>query len=375
MPRRKAAQKGFPWYRRFNDSWYITNERGRPESLKRLDGSLVKGKDNEAEAIAVWKEMQVFANAPANRDSNPVRLVLDLYLQWLVKKGTNTETVKKYEVFFRSFLERWPNLMCSELRPHHLREWWDKDHKDWGETTRYLSASAFRSAFNWAKGGEGDLIDSNPLTGMHMPQRRSRGATAVVDPDLLKRFIDRLPEYFRDFVEVLFQTGTRPVNLCRAEARHLDEEQCALIFGAHNTDPGTKVHKTYEKTGKPLIIPLSDRSLEICKRLAERYPDGPLFRTKSGKRWESARVADHMHYYAESMGVAGEIYAYCARHTLASNLLKEGTPTAAITHIFGWRDDSMLYHHYGHIDQLAKQSREILNRHHQRQNGQGGGKN
>src|SRR4051794_20514667 len=115
MPRRKAAQKGLPWYRRGNDTWCVTNDRGRPESLKRADGSIVKGKENEAEAVAVWAEMRTFANAPANKDRNPVRLVLDLYLQRLVQKNKDEGLVKRYESFFASFLRRWPDLTCADM--------------------------------------------------------------------------------------------------------------------------------------------------------------------------------------------------------------------------------------------------------------------
>ncbi|HZY85293.1 MAG TPA: hypothetical protein VFE78_10715, partial [Gemmataceae bacterium] len=62
MPRRKAAQRGFPWYRRSADAWCVTNEQGRPESLKDATGHVIKGEANEAEAVKVWGEMRAFAD-------------------------------------------------------------------------------------------------------------------------------------------------------------------------------------------------------------------------------------------------------------------------------------------------------------------------
>ncbi len=47
MPRRKAAQRGFPWYRKFNDTWYVTANNGQ-HALRGKDGRPIRGKDNEA---------------------------------------------------------------------------------------------------------------------------------------------------------------------------------------------------------------------------------------------------------------------------------------------------------------------------------------
>ena len=66
MPRRKVSQKGFPWHRKFDDCWYVTDPHsGDQRRICDAHGAAIRGKGSEAKAIEVWHQMMALANAPA----------------------------------------------------------------------------------------------------------------------------------------------------------------------------------------------------------------------------------------------------------------------------------------------------------------------
>jgi integrase len=108
-----------------------------------------------------------------------------------------------------------------------------------------------------------------------------------------------------------------------------------------------RAHKTADKTGRPLVIPLTDKAYEVCLRLAEKYPEGALFRTRTGRPWTSDLLGNRLWRLAEKSGV--KVLAYGYRHTRATELLEKGVPDAEVAAILGHTSTVMLYQHYGHL--------------------------
>jgi integrase len=189
-----------------------------------------------------------------------------------------------------------------------------------------------------------------------------------VDKETVDAFISDVPAYLQDILTVLWETGTRPSNLCRARVPNLDEENGCLIFAPHNSVPEHPIHKTFERTGEPLFVPLPDRSLEICKRLKDRRiaegdPEGHLFKSASGRPIRPKQFSSLTHEHAKRRGLKGKMFNYAARHTRATAMLEDGFTDMEVAKNHGLRDGRMVYLHYGHLGTRARKLRENINKH------------
>ena len=103
----------------------------------------------------------------------------------------------------------------------------------------------------------------------------------LVTPEIFEqilRLVRKQP--FRDLLVATWETGCRPQESLAVEARHVDLPNARWVFPAD------------ESKGEqwPRIIYLTDKALEITKRLMKRHPRGPIFRNTSGKPWTTDAV-------------------------------------------------------------------------------------
>jgi hypothetical protein len=345
MPRRKRGEKGKPWLRKLSNGtlrWYMPKGAtgGKLVPITRKDDTFIDGKEAESDAIQAWHAWMASAQAPEKGEDNEVRLVLDLYLQH-VQKHASKKTLDAYVGFFRSFRDQWPGLLVRHLWPLHVDQWWEQCHRTWGPSTRLYSATALQAALNWAAGTQGGLIPKNPLKGMKMPRGRSRGADALIDDDDHKKLLAAVPDDLRDVLITLRHTGTRPSTVSRVTASEFDAEQ-----GTWRLDP--ERHKSGKKTGMPLVV-LPPALVELCKRLALKHPQGPLFRTKKGEPWYAAKLASRILWYKKKLQV--KVIAYGYRHNLATDLLEQGVADAQVAATRDgdgcWQEDGFAARSYG----------------------------
>jgi integrase len=349
--KKKASRRGTPWLRKLANGtlrWYLPKHLtgGKLVPVERADGSFVDGPENEVEARRLAAELEVARRAGAAGMDNPLRLVLDRYLLWLEEERKASADYQESALrFFREFLKLYTNLTVGELTVRHFTDWFAA-RPGWSDRYKTLAGRIFQSALNWARGVEGGrIIPQNPLEGWRLRTTRSRGAEVLVEPADHEAMLEAASPALRDVLVVLRETGTRPVNLCRATAANLDRDQRALVLAEHNVRG--RAHKTADKTGRPLVVPLTDAAYEVCVRLAERHPEGPLFRTYRGRPWTDNVLAARVYYLSRKLGVKVTAYGY--RHTRATELLANGTPDAVVAAVLGHTGTAMLYKHYGHL--------------------------
>jgi integrase len=331
---------------------------GKFVPVERADGSFVDGRDAEAEAQRLVVEKEVGARAHFAGLDNPVRLVLDRYLQWLRGKGTTTDHIQNNVRFYKEFLARWPELRVKNVKVDHFRVWF-ADKPNWGSSYQHRVGQAFKTAFRWAAGVEGgNLIPKSPLEGWRLPSVRSRGAETLITEEDHQKLLEAASADLRDVLVVLRAVGTRPVNLWRTTAENLYRDRRMLILGEWNAGGDGPAHKTADKTGRPLVVPLTPKAYEVCVRLADRYPEGPLFRTRRGLPWTSNRLARSVYKLTRRTGVKAIAYGY--RHTRATELLLCGTPDAEVAAILGHTNTAMLYKHYSHLSNKMEKLRDRL---------------
>jgi integrase len=355
--------RGKPWYREARDQWCVTIN-DKITTLYDTKGHPITGKDNRTAAEQAWHEMVVLASVPDNGADNEVKTILELYLQDCQKRGVTEKTLTTYTAYFKSFNALYPKLSVRDLRPAHVRDWWERCHPEWKSSIRNLSGSAFKAAFRWAAapGKGGAIIPRNPLEGMALPTMKKKSADVVVSDEEFAKLMELVKSApVRDILTVAWETGTRPVNLSRATAANLTEDEAAFIFTDKNTEPGSPVHKTFKQTGRPLLVPLTDAARDVVRRLAAQYPDGPLFRTPTGLPWTAVRLANTILYYADQVGLKNRFTAYSCRHTRATALLEAGHTDTDVAAILG-NTPAVIHRNYSHVAAKVNRLRDILNR-------------
>jgi hypothetical protein len=311
MAKKKARRgaNGLPWLRNGRRQYYVTDPvSGKKRALLDTNGDIVRWEDrltegeNQDRANAIWYECQRLHDAGRAGETNPVKVVLELYLQRHAQKHTSAKTLADYTRWFQSFCDRWPGLTVRDLTADHIEAWWSDRHPKWGTSMRSLVGSAFKAALNRAAARDRGtpLLLNNPIKDWKLPTMKKRSATNVVSRDeYLTVLAGVTSPRVRDVLEVLWETGTRPINLTRATADHVRPDGLALVFAEHNTPAEAVVHKTFKRTGQALTVPLSDRAKEIVLRLARENPTGPLFRSPRGHAWTTQLLASTIRNHAK----------------------------------------------------------------------------
>lgn len=347
--KRKRGANGLPWYRAERDCWCVPGD-PRKSPIRDRYGDIVRGKGNGEKALAAWHDMQSLTHTGRAGAENLVKDVLELYLQDAHRR-VSAKTFASYKSYFQSFADQWLGLTVRDLKPYHVHHWWERVHPKWGPSLRNLSGSALKAAFRWAAlpGRGGAIIPGSPLDGMELPTMRKRSAEVVVTEEEFDRLLALVKsEPVRDIFVAAWETGTRPVNLTRVTKANLTPERNALLLAGHNTDPTSAVHKTFKKTGRPLVIPLPGKAREIVLRLTAKYPDGPLFRSPTGLPWSDVRLATLIRHYARRGGLAGRFTAYSCRHSRITSLLEAGMNPTDVAALAG-NTPGVIHRSYSHV--------------------------
>ena len=100
-------------------------------------------------------------------------------------------------------------------------------------------------------------------------------------------------------------------------------------------------HKTAAKTGRPRIIHLTDRVLEMCRDRAAAQPTGPLFRNSRGNPWSSAkRITNAFRDLRTKLGLPKTVVPYSLRHQFVSEALAGGVPDTVVAALVGHAGDA-----------------------------------
>lgn len=336
---RKRGRKGRPWYREYNDSWYV--KRGG-KCIK-----LATGKENEDEALRKWHELEALWNAPDLGQENLLKAVFELHLTQL-KCGPDNHRARTY--FLQSFVDRWPGLTVRELRPSHVDEWIAE--KEWAESSAWAANMHLQAALNWA--ARKDLIHKNPVKGMARPSPRSRGSESLIEPEHSERLIDAAKPEVRDVLIMLRETGARPSELFRVEAKDYQAGRGVIVV---------ERHKTAGKTHRPrlIYIPATGPALEILDRLCKLYPAGPIFRRATGGLWYTGLFCKRIWSLRRRLGLPATVRSYGYRHTFATDGLASGLPDTHVAELLGQTSTKMLHRHYSHLDARGAVLRSGLN--------------
>jgi integrase len=247
-----------PFFKRGRGLWYVEVDR-RQHNL---------GPDRE-QAFSRYHELM--RSRPREPDPSLVLGVLDAFLEW-VRQNAAGRTYEWYRRHCREFARAVPPLLSvAELKPFHVTQVLNA-RDGWSSTTRHGFCRAVQRAFRWAE--QQGLIDRSPLAHLKKPKARRR-EVLITQAEFDRILASYRDEEFRNLLVAAWETGARPQELVRVEARHVDLALCRWVFPIDESKGETS----------PRVVYLNETVLEISRRLMRRYPNGPLFRNSDGKPW------------------------------------------------------------------------------------------
>ncbi len=320
------------FFRKFTGTWYV--------QIGKQQFNL--GKDK---AEALDKCEKLFAENEDINPAMPVALLLAKYLQW-VKKRRAENTYDWYQMHLQSFAKYiGKRLKIANLKPSHITARIDKAHADSSDSTRHGAIRAVQRAFNWAI-REGHL-QKKPTLNAEKPTPTKR--ESVISEEQFEQMMAKATDQAeKDLLITLWDTGCQPQEIRVVEARHFEEENERWVFQTVNSK-GRKVQR---------VVYLSDRALEISKRLAKQYPEGPMFRNRKREPWNKNAIRCRFRKF-KNLGIEG-LCATAIRYSFTTHALARGVDPVTLSVLLGHSDVTTLSRHYAHLTKQPDHMRRSL---------------
>ena len=332
MPREQHPE---PFWRKQTNCYYV--------QIGKKQHRLSKDRD---EAYQLYHELM--AKPPEVRSapgaSGLVVEILDAFLEW-----TQTHLAAKTYTWHRDHVQNFvtgipATLTTAEMKPYHVTHVMDS-HAGWSASTKNGFARSIQRAMNWAE-GQG-LIERTPIPKVEKPAAESR--ELVITPpefdDLLSRFPD---QEFRDVLITVWETGCRPQEMMKVEARNADLVNNRWVFKVKDSK-GKKVSR---------VVYLTDKAAEITRRLADKYPTGKLFRNAAAEPWNKDTI--NRRFLRKKKALGRKLCLYNIRHSFAQRMLLAGVDAVIIAMWLGHRDVATLARTYQHLQQRPEFLHEKL---------------
>jgi integrase len=358
-----------PWFRK-NRGWFVT-----------LGGRQVPLGADKDQAFQRYHQLMAAGPAPTKAPSDSVLAVLERYLQWCSEHRAQ-ETYEWYRWRLQLFIESIDKkLLASQLKHFHIDEWLLK-RPDWSPGTKHGMARAVMRAFRWA--AKKGYIDRDPIADYEKARPGKRNV--VISSETFNEMLSFGGcQEFDDLLIFTWETAARPQESLIAEARHVDFHNSRMVFPPD------------EAKGEqwPRILYLTEKALEIIRRLVLKFPTGPLFRNSEGQPWTTEAVNCGFSRLQIKMGMkrliqlglmpkrakkgtasperrkaflklakqhAPKYCLYTLRHSWATHALSKGIDALTVAILLGHRDPSTLAKVYQHLSQSPEYLREQARR-------------
>lgn len=335
------ARTAKPWYWSDRDAWYVWYH-GKQVSLR------VKGKANRKEAWLAYCKLVAGGDTrkPLPGKGLNVKKLVEVFLAEISRKAAPV-TVAGYRQYLEPFAGKHGTCNAEEIQPRHVTDWLSRF--EWGPTTRRNAITAIKRCWSWAEREK--RIRINQLKNLERPRPETRDV--IPKPEDITTALNAIEDGpFRLFVEFLFETGCRPGEASRIEARHV------------NLKSGTvTIHgKTTRATGRMRVIYLSRRASEIVGELARLHPNGVIFRNARGKPWNRSAWNSRIIKLRKKTGLGNTLVLYAFRHHWITDALEKGVSPKIVAELAGHTSTAMLDRHYSHLIDRQDALRRELNK-------------
>jgi len=330
-----------PFFRAPRGLWYV-----------QLDGKQINlGPNKDAAFTAYHGLMQERAEKPKPIEVPPdprlVVVIVDEFLDWC-EKHRAPDTYRWYKDRLESFCKTIETTLTAiDLRPHHVQKWVDNYPVPLKSGSRRNLIASIKRAMKWAE--EQGYIERSPLT--HMKKPGCGRKELVVTPEQYQALLDRTKDQeFKDLLTITWETGCRPQESLRVEARHVDLAASRWVFPASESK-GKKI---------PRVVYLTPKALEITRRLMEKHPTGMLFRNTDDLPWTPYATNCRFRRAKKKIGV--KVSLYSLRHSFAQHALVKGVDCITVATLLGHSDPNTLGRVYQHLSQNTAFLQEQLRR-------------
>jgi integrase/recombinase XerD len=206
-----------PFFRKSRQLWYV-----------QLDERQINlGPDRDA-AFVQYRDLMAAPKLPAavtvTSTAQLVVVLCDRFLEW-VELHRSAGTYQWYWWRLQSFCRRYPELTIDELRPYHVQEW--VDGQNIATTTQRNCIRAVKRSIKWSH--RQGYIDSNPLAELEAPSPGRREVLISEQEYAMLLGAVRDPAFY-DLIVTTWETGCRPQESLRVEARHVDVKNQRWVF-------------------------------------------------------------------------------------------------------------------------------------------------
>lgn len=331
-----------PWLRE-GRGWYI-----------KIDGRQIFLSKDKAEAEV--RLLEVKLEHKKREKEKPVQpagplLVYDVlgrFLAW-ARQNKAERTHEFYKDKIDSFW-KWmkaqgqKHLAASGILPIHLIDWADA-HPEWSGGMRRQAIMSVQRAYNWA--AEVGVVPSSPIRHVKKPSIGRR--ENVIDFATHAAMVEASDsEQLKDLLTVAWETGARPQELMRVEARHFQGSHKRWVFPAKESKGKRRIR----------IVHLSDVAVAVTKRLAEKHPEGKLFRNSKGRPWNRLAVNCAMIRLAKRTGKKFALVDY--RHSFCNRALVNEVDPITVSNLMGHADTGMIARVYSHLGGETEHLRKAL---------------
>ena len=251
-----------PFFKKSRGVWYVEIDRHQYNL----------GPDRD-EACRRYHQMM---GQPRERRVSPesVAAIIDAFLEW-VEQNRSADTYEWYRYRLQRFIDRYPDLRASELRPYHAQTW--VDSYNFSVTSRRNYLRSVKRCMKWAK--MQGYINVNPIADMEVPSAEAKTVcVSQAEFDVLMSYV-RNPS-LADLLIVTWETGCRPQESLRVETRHVDVANQRWVF--------PKSESKMKRITR--VIYMTDLAMQIVRRLTLAHPEGPFFRNTNGNPWTTDAV-------------------------------------------------------------------------------------
>lgn len=306
-------------------------------------------------AAKAYSELICFGASTHSGDANTVRVLCERYAQWL-EANREPATLKRFLREAQFFVAQYGERACGEIKPLHLDDYavWLKTKRKW-QNTRF-PLQVIKNAWVW--GVKKKLIVNNPFDGVTLQDYRQDTDGRVIPKDEAENLIAVASPYFAPLLRFLWATGARPEEAYHLTAKHYDKANKCVVHKWTAKKPDY-IWKNAKKTKRDRRIYLTDDMIELVEAQIERYPRGPLFPTKFGKRWGRLSASQQMLRVRREHGVGAGVTPYGFRHTYITNFLLAGGSIKVLADLCGTSVE-MIEKTYSHISEDMGRMRELM---------------
>ncbi|QIF04985.1 site-specific tyrosine recombinase/integron integrase [Roseimicrobium sp. ORNL1] len=252
-----------------------------------------------------------------------------------VERNASPRTLENYRHALDTFrtghrgFTSWEALTADDFR----RYLFEQMKAELGRATIRLHFAALRSFFKFLTRRDG--LVKNPLLEVQLPKQEKKlpvtltvsQVTSMLDLPMVtpkeKQAPAWAPERDSAILEMFYSTGVRISELAGMNVEDMD------VY--------TETVKVLGKGRKQRLCPMGEPAVKAVQRYRSKagVHDGPLFRSKVGKRMTVQAITDIVKKYCRLAGVPVNVTPHKFRHSFATHLLDNGADLRSVQELLG----------------------------------------